>query len=788
MIKSYLKIAWRNLRTNRLYSVINIGGLAVGMAVSFILLIYVYSEFSFDKFNINADRLYKVMRNQPSNGEILTGDATPNPLQAALIKDFPEIDKVARTNWAYDRLANYKDKALKIPIMAADPAFLDMFSFEFIYGNKATALSDPSSIVLTQSGAKAIFGDMNPVGQTIKLNQKFPLKVSAVIKDNPANSSFYFTGLISWDEITAEQSWIKNGGWGNYSFLTYAMLKPGTSADAVNRKIKNIVARYNPQNKENTMFLYPFAAYHLYSDFKNGVNVGGKAGSVRLFMWLAIGILLIACINFMNLSTARSERRAREVGVRKAIGAARSSLITQFMGESLLMAFISFLFSLLLIFLLTPVFGEFINVRLHIPYGNVYAWTSAIGVTLITGLVAGSYPALFLSSFQPIKVLKGQLVQANAAVTPRKFLVILQFTFAICLILSSIFIYKQITYIKNKPVGYDRFGLVNLPDDGVMDNRFEDFRRDAINAGAITDGALTSSSIANNGSSSWGITWQGQLPGEDKIPIDQMAVTYHFVNTFGVKLVEGRDFSPEYPSDTAAIILNQAAVKMMRFKQPLGQIVKYQNRNCKVVGVVENFTWGSPYEPVKPAIVGFIKGWTGNVALRLNPGKSVSASLAILKDVYKKYNPDYPFEYKFTDDQYNNKFNNEKMLGNMSVCFTCLAIIISCLGLFGLASFSAEQRRKEIGIRKVLGATTRNIWLNLSQEFVWLIGISFVIGSGLTVFYIHNWMSQFTYRTSISLWVFLITLVASMAICLLTVSWQAIRAALANPVKSLRSE
>jgi putative ABC transport system permease protein len=379
-------------------------------------------------------------------------------------------------------------------------------------------------------------------------------------------------------------------------------------------------------------------------------------------------------------------------------------------------------------------------------------------------------------------------VQANAAVTPRKFLVILQFTFAICLILSSIFIYKQITYIKNKPVGYDRFGLVNLPDDGVMDNRFEDFRRDAINAGAITDGALTSSSIANNGSSSWGITWQGQLPGEDKIPIDQMAVTYHFVNTFGVKLVEGRDFSPEYPSDTAAIILNQAAVKMMRFKQPLGQIVKYQNRNCKVVGVVENFTWGSPYEPVKPAIVGFIKGWTGNVALRLNPGKSVSASLAILKDVYKKYNPDYPFEYKFTDDQYNNKFNNEKMLGNMSVCFTCLAIIISCLGLFGLASFSAEQRRKEIGIRKVLGATTRNIWLNLSQEFVWLIGISFVIGSGLTVFYIHNWMSQFTYRTSISLWVFLITLVASMAICLLTVSWQAIRAALANPVKSLRSE
>jgi len=788
MIKNYLKIAWRNLRKNRLYSIINIGGLAIGMAVSFMLLIYVYNEFSFDKFNTNADRLYKVMRNQPSNGEIMTGDATPVPMAPAMAKDFPEIDKIARTTWPYDRLMNYKNRGLKVNTMAADLAFLQMFSEEFIYGDPRTALSDLSSIVLTESAAKAIFGNVNPVGQTIKLDQKFPVKVSAVIKDNPANSTFDFKALISWEQVSAEQSWIKTSGWGNYSFHTYVMLKPGASAIALDKKLKNIVARFDPQNKENTMFLYPFANYHLYSDFKNGVNVGGKVTSVELFMWLAIGILLIACINFMNLSTARSERRAREVGVRKAIGAARASLIAQFMGESLLMAFISFLFALIFIQLLKPVFSEFIHINLLIPYSNVYAWASALGVTVFTGLIAGSYPAFFLSSFMPVKVLKGQLVHAKTTVNPRKVLVVLQFTFAICLILSSIFIYKQITYIKNKPIGYDRFGLVDMPDDGVMDTRFEDFRRDAINAGAITEGALTGMSIVNNGSSSWGITWQGQLRGEDKIPIDQMAVTYHFVNTYGVKLVEGRDFSPEFPSDSAAIILNQAAVKMMRFKHPLGQLVKYQGQSCKVVGVIENFVWGSPYEPVKPAIIGFNKGWTGNVSLRLNPAKSVSASLGILQNIYKKYNPDYPFEYRFTDEKYNQKFNNERTLGNMSICFTCLAILISCLGLFGLASFAAEQRRKEIGIRKVLGATTGLLWYNLSSEFVVLIGISFVLGSGLTLWYISNWMGQFAYHTDISVWVFGLTLALSLIICLLTVSWQAIKAAWANPVTSLRSE
>jgi len=385
-------------------------------------------------------------------------------------------------------------------------------------------------------------------------------------------------------------------------------------------------------------------------------------------------------------------------------------------------------------------------------------------------------------------VLKGQIIAVKSVVTPRKILVTLQFTFAVALILTSIFIYKQINYIKDRPVGYAKNGLIEMSPDGNMDKQFENFRADLINAGAITDGALTGNSISNNNSSSWGIKWAKQLPGEDKIPIDQLAATYHVISTFGMKLIEGRDFSKASPADSSAIIINEAAVKMMRFKEPLGQQVFYQGANRTVIGVVENFVWGSPYDPVKPAIIGFIPGWTGSIALRLNPAKSATASLGIIQDIYKKYNPEYPFEYKFLDDKFSEKFNTEKRLGNMSISFTFLTIVISCLGLFGLASFSAEQRRKEIGIRKVLGASIRSIWFNLSQEFALLVLISFPIGAVLSWYYVHGWMVKFTYRTSLSLWVFAITMLLSLFICLATVSWQAIKAALTNPVKSLRSE
>lgn len=788
MIRNYLKIAWRNLLRNKLYSVINVGGLAIGMAISFMLLLYVYNEYSFDKFNTNSDRLYMVMGNQKSSGETRTIWNTPNVLAASMQKDFPEVDNTARINYTYPYLVNYKDKALKLNTTAADASLLDMFTFKFVYGDRKTAFSDASSVILTRSGAKAIFGDVNPTGQVIKFNNQFPLKVSAVLEDNPQNSSFNFTALMSWQTFEAQQPWVKEVSWGNYNYTTYVMLKPGVQLSSFNPKVNGIIGRYDPENKDNKLFLFPFTKLHLYSDFKNGVNVGGGIDNVRLFLFLAIGILIIACINFMNLSTARSERRAREVGVRKAVGARRFAIIQQFLGESMLMAFLAFILSVVLMSALMPLFNSIINLQLGLPYANVSVWFIALGITAFTGILAGSYPAIFLSSFRPVKVLKGQLISTKATVKPRQILVIFQFTFAIGLILSSIFIYKQIMYIKDRPVGYDRNGLIEMPLEGNIDEKFESFRLEAINAGAITDAAVTSGSIVNNGSSSWGIKWQGQLPGEDKLPIDQIAVTYHFINTYGLQLTQGRDFLIDDPADSTGLILNEAAVKLMRFKEPLGQIINWHGIPSKVTGVVKDFTWGSPYEPVKPAIIGFIKDWRGGVGLRLNPNQSVSKSISQLEAIYKKYNPEFPFEYTFTDEKFSRKFQNESLLGAMATGFTCLAIIISCLGLFGLASFSAEQRRKEIGIRKVLGASVSSLWFKLSQEFIRLVMISFVLGSVLSIYAVDKWMAKFTYHTPISLWVFAVTMVMSLIICMVTVSWQAIKAAWTNPVKSLRSE
>ena len=535
--------------------------------------------------------------------------------------------------------------------------------------------------------------------------------------------------------------------------------------------------------------MYQFSKQHLYGKFKNGVSTGGGVIEyVRLFMFLAIGILLIACINFMNLSTARSESRAREVGVRKVVGARRISIIQQFMGESLLMCVISFGLALVLVTLLLPYFNGIIAKNLAVPYGAPFFWFAGIGITLITGIIAGSYPALFLSSFKPVKVLKGINKAGKATLRPRQILVIVQFSFATCLILSTILIYKQLNFIKNRPAGYDKNGLVEIAPDGKLYTDFESFRRDAIASGAITEAVSTSNTITSNGGASWGIKWPGQLPGEDKLPVEQIVSNYHFTQTFDLKLADGRDFDMARPSDSTAVMLNEAAVKMMRLKEPLGAIITWQGADRTVIGILKNYIVNSPTDAAKPLIVGNLKGWVGMVSVRLNKALPVSEAINKLSVVYKKYNPDFPFDYKFVDEEYSKKFHTEQLLGTLSNSFTVLAIVISCLGLFGLASFSAEQRRKEIGIRKVLGATTANLWFNLSKEFVQLIIIAFIIGGAVSWHFMDQWLHNYTYRTDVSLWVFVATILISLAVTLVTVSWQAIKAALSNPVKSLRSE
>lgn len=787
MIKNYFKIAWRNITRHKLYSFINIGGLGIGMAVSFMLLLYVYNEFTYDGSHEKGDRIYTLFRTQPMDGELVTGNSVPVQAAGVIKKDFPEIELTARSNWPYDNLFNYKDKSIKLPMISADPELLDIFTIPLLKGSRKTVFKDLQSIIVSESAAKALFGNNDPMGKTVKLDNEKSVVVTGVFKDFSDNQSFKFKIMGSWAKLEGDQPWVKNSGWGNYSFKTYALVKPGTDVAKLNTKLAGTIAKHDPNNKENKLFLYPYHRVHLYGEFKNGKSVGGAIQYVRLFMFLALGILLIACINFMNLSTARSENRAREVGVRKVVGARRFALIKQFMGESLLMSAISFIFSLILVTLLLRYFNQIINKNLTVPFGNPMFWAAGIGIILFTGFIAGSYPALFLSSFKPVKVLKGLNKTGKATLRPRQILVTVQFVFATCLILSTILIYKQIEFIKSKPAGYDKNGLIEVPQEGQL-YKFEAFRRDAMEAGAIVEGAETSSTIASRNSSSWGIVWPGQVAGQDKLPIDQIVTTYHFIKTFNLKLVDGRDFDEARPSDTLAIMMNEACAKIMHLKNPVGTIVKWQGQDRTVVGLIKDFIQGSPSEPINPLIVGFMKGWNGTANLRLNPGVSASTALARLETVYKKYNPDYPFEYQFVDEVYGEKFRTEQLLGKLANAFTILAIVISCLGLFGLASFSAEQRRKEIGIRKVLGATTAHLWYNLSKEFVVLVLIAFFVGAGLSWYFMSDWLSKYTYHTDISPWVFIATIFISLAVTLTTVSWQAIKAAVTNPVKSLRSE
>ncbi|AMR33274.1 hypothetical protein A0256_18530 [Mucilaginibacter sp. PAMC 26640] len=788
MIRNYFKIAFRNLFKNKLYSLINIGGLGVGMAVSFMLLLYVYNEFTYDKFYTNDERIYAVMRNQTTNGEISTSGGTSLPVAGAMLKDLPEIEKVARTNYPGGTLFNYQGKSFNLKMLSADPAILDIFTFKFTAGNSRSAFTEVNSVVITQSSAKALFGSEDAMGKTVKLDNAHTAKVTGIIQDQPDNASLKLQAIGSWAMFESKEPWLKTSGWANYAFSTYAMVKPGTDIQKLNVKMAGLIVKNNPDDKENKLSLFQYSRLHLHSEFKNGVNVGGAIAYVRLFLCLAIGILLIACINFMNLSTARSERRAREVGVRKVVGASRFAIIQQFFGESLLMSIVSFVFALLLVTLSLGYFNGIIHKNLTIPYNMPLFWAAGLGITVITGIIAGSYPALFLSSFRPVKVLKGINNAGKATLRPRQVLVIVQFAFATCLILCTMLIYNQLNYIKNLPAGFNRDGLVEVPLDGKLYDQFENFRRDAIAAGAIIEGASTSGTIAREDGASWGIIWPGQLPGEDKAPISQMVTTYHFTKTFDVKVVEGRDFDSSRPSDSTAIMLNQSAVKMMRLKEPIGAQVKWQGVQRTVIGVVKDFIWGQASEPIKPVIIGYMKGWAGTATVRLNKKIAVSEAMQKLAGIYKKYNPDYPFDYKFVDELYNEKFRTEQLLGTLSNSFTILAIVISCLGLFGLASFSAEQRRKEIGIRKVLGASIANLWFNLSKEFIQLVVIAFVIGASLSWYFMSDWLHNYTYRINIGAGVFIATIVISLAVTLTTVSWQAIKAALTNPVKNLRSE
>ncbi len=786
MIRNFFKVAFRNLFRNKAFSIINIAGLTIGMASAILILLWVQNEISYDRFHKNGNRLYEVYSNDVINNSIRSLTATPEIMAPVLTSDVPEIESASRVAFQQYHILNIGDKQLKPKGAVVDVPFLNMFSFPLEKGNANTALSDPNSIVLTEELAKKIFGNEDAMGKLIKIDNSNSLKVTGVLKDLPNNTLFDFEYLTSY-EYNNSKGYV-DSDWTDISIGTFVMLKPNTSFEAANNKIKNVIIQHSGSRAKTTEFFYPVSKLRLYSDFENGVAVGGRIERVRIFLIIAIFILVIACINFMNLSTAKSEKRAKEVGVRKVVGAGKQSLVLQFIAESILLSFIAGVFALIVVQLCLPAFNQLVQKQLFIDYGNTYFWIAGISFILITGILAGSYPAFFLASFKPASVLKGTFKNVDSLVTPRKVLVVLQFTFAIALIICTIVVEQQVKYAQNRQAGYDQKNLAYVFLQGDIDKNYALIKNELLNSGAATSITKAQAPLTQNWSSGISMKWQGKDPNA-VIQINRYTEDGGLVKTAGMHLTEGRDIDIEkYPSDSTACLISESAVKAMGFKNPIGQLIYDDPINWHVVGVIKDFILESPYEPIKPFMV---KGpeYGGSVLLiKLNDANNNAQNLAKAEKIFKKYNPAYPFEYYFIDQEYAKKFDDEQLTGTLASLFSILTIFISCLGLFGLAAYMAENRIKEIGVRKVLGASVASIATLLSKDFIQLVIVAILIASPVSWFAMHKWLEGYDYRINISWWIFFAAGLIAIFIALLTVSFQAIKAAIANPVKSLRTE
>ncbi|RZL35884.1 MAG: ABC transporter permease, partial [Pedobacter sp.] len=656
-------------------------------------------------------------------------------------------------------------------------------------GNENQALKNINAVILTESLAFKLFGNENPINKIVKFDNTEPLTVEAVIADLPENSNLNFDYIMPWKLYEKKQTWINEQGWGSNFCLTLVQLRDANSIDQFNTTIKNFYTQ-NDKNADNELFLHPLAKWHLYSDFENGKPVGGKIDQIRIFIVLAICILLIACVNFMNLSTARSEKRAKEVGVRKAIGSSRKALISQFILESTLLAFIGTVIAFILLEISLPYFNNLLNINLAIQYNDYRYWLTLIGLVIFTGLIAGSYPAFYLSSFEPIKVLKGFSVNANAAFSVRKVLVVCQFVFAGCLIVCTVVIYQQLNFIKEKPIGYDKGNLIQMVAHGNLQNKqkVELLKEKLLKSGAAANVSTLSMDLDQGGNNTSNVSWQGANPKESLL-FNERGIGYDFIKTIGAEMISGREFAAEFTADSNKVIFNETAIKAMGLKNPIGTVISYGDIKCTIIGVMKDFVVESPYKKVAPTIFyPFYKNSVGVILVRLNEVKNISSSLAQIDEIVKEINPDYPVDRRFVSESFEEKFQDEKLLGILSNWFGGFAIFISSLGLLGLALFMAEQRKKEISIRKVLGASTGNILTLLNKDFIKLVALSNIIAFPIAYIIINKWLSAFEYRISISFLPFFIASGLSVIIAALTVSMQSIKVAKANPIDALKYE
>jgi putative ABC transport system permease protein len=794
MIKNYFKIAWRNLFRNRVSAFINIGGLAAGMTVALLIGLWIWDQLSFNAYHKNHERIAQVMQNQTFAGQVHTAFNQAMQLAPELRNNYGDNFKhVVLTTWAGKHQVTYGEKKIRVRGNYMEPAVTDLLSLEMVRGSRS-ALNDINAVILSESTAKAIFGNTDPMNQVFRIDSRMDVKVSGIYKDLPHNSSFADLGFIApFALVVKVDSLEKRVTWGNNWFQVLVQIADNANMEEVSAKIKDAKLKRISENEgakaKPALFLHPMDRWHLYGEFKNGVNTGGDIEYVWMMGIIGVFVLLLACINFMNLSTARSEKRAKEVGIRKAVGSVRAQLIAQFFSESLLVTLLAFVLSIGLTQISLPFFNELSGKKIILPFDIFGFWLISIGFCFFVGLIAGSYPALYLSSFKPVKVLKGTFKTGRLAALPRKALVVVQFTISVTLIICTITVFRQLQFAMNRPIGYNSNSLVTvyLQNEEVV-KHFDEVRKEILNTGLVSELATTDVPITSTYTTNSGFDWPGKDPGfqEEFLTVRS---THELGKTIGWKIKAGRDFSRSFATDSSAFILNEAAVEYMGLKNPLGtEVIWGGEEKFTVIGVVEDLVTQSPYDPPKPTIFLVNLKWTSVLNMKLTANASVAAATNKIESILKKYDTENIIEFEFADEQIARKFANEERISKLATFFTILAVFISCLGLFGLSSFVAERRSKELSVRKVLGASVAGLWRLQTKDFVWLIVISLFIAIPIAYYFMQGWLQNYQYHTALSWWIFAAAGAGALLITLLTVSFQAIKAAIANPVKALRSE
>jgi len=787
MLKNFILVAFRNLIKHRLYSIINISGLAIGILCSILILLWVADETSYDSFIPKKNQLHQVWVNAAFDGSITSWSSIPLPTYEAMkVADAGIVNSVV-TGWGGKRLLSVDNNRLLKRGYFVSEEFLEMFEYPLIQGHSSTVLDDPLSIVITTSLAKTLFGDEDPMGKIVKVDDSSLLTVTGILKDIPSNSSFQFEYLIPWIHREQTNEWIVNSkdNWGNYSFQVFVELSEQLNAKDIEANISEMLTENGQDDMKRELFFHPLLKWRLHSNFENGEEASGMSDYVKLFTVIAFFILIIACINFMNLATARSERRAREVGIRKSVGSSRMELIVQFIGESMVISIISYLIAILTAYLILPFYNSLVDKQLFIDFSSPEFWLFTLIVVCFTGIVSGSYPAFYLSSFKPATTLKGKVTLGKNSSTPRKVLVTLQFGFAILLMIGTVIIYKQIELVKNRNLGYNKNNLISIEITDELGKNYDVLKTELLQTGVIESMTQSNSDITSIHSNNF-LSWPGK-PEDLRVIFTTIATEYDYAKTMGVKILYGRDFSKDFISDTSAIIINKSALDLMQLDDPIGTQLDLWGSKYTLIGVMDDVLMGSPYREVKPLFMIMDTDWINVITVRLKGG-NIQSDLAEVKTIFEKYNPAYPFDYSFADEDFAQKFVTINMTQRLALIFSILSIIITGLGLFGLASYTAQQRTKEIGIRKVLGASVPSLVSLMSKDFSKLVIISFLISGPIAWFLLDSYLDRYPIRTEIAWWIFPLTGAIALLFSLAIVTNQAIRAAQANPVHSLRSE